>query len=130
MRHHAGRSYQAIPLAGGIDIPQQRTAANVDRPRLRVDEDRIHPRQIAYDPVVAGAKASEAVTTAAHRQRHIAVSGDAHDLLNIAHRRCPHDHAGPAFDDRVVDATKAIILGVRRITERAVKVRARKVTHH
>jgi len=80
--------------------------------------------------VVAGAKASEAVTAAAHRKRHRAICSDAHDLLNIARRRCPHDRGRPAFDDRVVDATLAIIVGMRRITERAVKMRARKIAHH
>ena len=77
--------------------------------------------------MVTSAKACEAVAAAANCEGHTAICGDAHDLLDIACRRSLHYRAWPAFNDGIVDATKAIILSVARINDSAVKTRACKI---
>src|SRR5215470_5383455 len=66
VRHDAGRKSQTFFLRGSIDRPQQATAGEAASPRIRVDNDLPHSRQIDHHPVITSAEPSKTVPATTH----------------------------------------------------------------
>ena len=126
VRHDARRGHEAMQRPSRVDVAQQGAPSDVDRPSPRIHLDGLHPGQVAHDAVVAGAKPSEAVTSASNGQWQAGLRGDAHDLLDVVRRLGQDDRARPAIDHAVIDATQPVVLPVPLIHDHALRARPSK----
>ena len=70
-RHHAKRRRQSDRLRGAVELTQREPRVRPDGPRLWIDLDGFHPRQVKHDGIVTHRVACNAVTAPAHRERQV-----------------------------------------------------------
>ena len=63
------RRGEPVRLRGGVELAPGQAGLRAHDPRLRIDVDPLHRRQVEHDPVVADRVAVDAVTAALHGER-------------------------------------------------------------
>ena len=96
-------------------------------PRLGVDADALHLREVDDDGVVDHAEVGEAVAAAAHRQRQGVVAGEVDRRRDVVGVRRAHDRQRAAVDGEVEDAARLVVVGVVGGDEPAAQARGERV---
>lgn len=102
MGHHSRRKDQPRFLRSGIDRPQQTTSGNTGTAGIGINHYAPHPRQVNHETSIAGAKASQTVSSTANGSKDSSIGCGSDRTLNIAQvdaardeTRFPRDHAIP-----------------------------------
>ena len=108
-RDHAARGGEAVDLRLAVEDAPGGAALNTSRPRLRVDVDAVHEREVDHERLVRNGSTGGAVAAAFYRDGQAVLAGevDRGDHVGVAggaddDRRPPVDHAVPDLPGGIV----------------------------
>ena len=107
-----GRQPEELRLS--VELSPQDTGLCARRPRLRVDRDALHRRQVDHQPPIADRMPADAVTPGADRDHQIVLARESHRRDHIGHARAASDAGRMAVDRAVPDPAGSVVAGARR----------------
>ena len=111
--HAAGRD-QAVGLGRGVEVEPGGAAAGDREPRLGIDLDVPHPREVDHQPVVDRAVPGGVVAAAADRDLEIVGLGEGECRRHILRVDAARDRSRPAVDQQVEAESRPLVLAVGR----------------
>jgi hypothetical protein len=109
----AGRD-KTVGLRRGVEVEPCRTAAGARDPRVVVDIDLPHGREIDHEPAVAHAVARRIVTASAHGDLEVGPPCVVEGRRDVGGGPATNDHGRPAIDESVEAAACSVVLAVLR----------------
>ena len=108
----AGGERQAVGVRRAGEVAGGRAGLDAGDPRLGIDADRVHPRQVDHEGVVDHAEVGEAVAAAAHREGQVVVAGEGDGRRDIVGVRRAHDRQRAAVDDDRDHPAGGVVVGM------------------
>ena len=107
-----GRQPEKLRLA--VELAPEHAGLRPRRPRLRVDSDALHRREVDYQPPIADRVPADAVTTGTHRDQEIALARETHRRDHIGHARAAGDVGRTAVNSPIPDPAGSVVARARR----------------
>ena len=120
MADQPGRDGQPMGLGSGVQVSQQRPAADPCAPGSRVDRHCVELAQVDHDAVVADGRARAVVSAAAYGYLQLVLAGEAKRLDHVRRRRTAGDQRRTTIDSRVPDPAAVIEIRVARLDDGSV----------
>ena len=112
MRHDAGRKGKTFFLRSSIDCSQQAAACEATTPRVPVDCDLAHARQIDHHSVIASAESSEAVPSTTYGCEDLSSRSRPDRGLHVSDVSTAGDQARAAGNHAVPDDPRGFVLRI------------------
>ena len=112
--HNASRSDEPVRLRCRVEVEPGRAAIGVRDPRVRVDLDRLHLREVDHETVVEHAVAGRVVATSTDSDLKLIRAREGEGSLDVGGAETAGDHRRTAVDERVEAAPRGVVAGVLR----------------
>ncbi len=119
VRDLAGRDGEPVLLRRGVDLAQQRAAADADEGRLGVDLDAVERADVDAERAVAHRAAGDGVAARADREAQAGAPGRADRRGDVVRVGGVGDRGRPPVDGAVPAGSRAVEVGIGRLAEAA-----------
>jgi hypothetical protein len=109
---HAPRRNQTDGLRRRVEIEPGRAALGAGGPRIAVDVDPAHQREIDHEPAVTDAVSGGVVPASAHGHFQRLAPREVEGGRHIGGAEAAHDHRGPAVHEAVEAAARRVVPGI------------------
>ena len=106
-------------LGRSVEVEPCRTALGAREPRIGVDRDGTHRREVDHEPVVDDAVPGRVVAASAHRDLQLLCAGEVERRRDVGRTRATRDQRRSAVDQGVVAAPRGVVFRVSRLDDGA-----------
>ena len=104
------RGGEAERLGRRVEVEPRRAALGAREPRIGVDRDGTHRREVDHEAVVADAVPGRVVAASAHGDLQLLCAGEVESRGDVGRAGAARDQRRPAVDQGVVAASRGVVL--------------------
>jgi hypothetical protein len=111
------RGGEAEGLGRRVEVEPRHAARGACEPRIGVDRDGTHRREVDHDAVVADAVPGRVVAASAYGDLALPCAGEVEGRRDVGRARAARDQHRPAVDQGVVAAPRGVVFRVSRLDD-------------